>query len=92
DAAMRAALDGIDFADICITSGITIEAGEGPTEAFRLAEVPGVAVVPARAAGVKCARSWRYFDPETADPDFPGITPRDARAMREWLKANPDAA
>ncbi|WP_150287503.1 isoleucine--tRNA ligase [Rhabdaerophilum calidifontis] len=92
DAAMRAALDGIEFADICITSGITIEAGEGPTEAFRLAEVPGVAVVPARAAGVKCARSWRYFDPETADPDFPGITPRDARAMREWLKANPDAA
>jgi hypothetical protein len=32
-------------------------AGDGPAEAFRLGEVPGVAVLPQRAAGVKCARS-----------------------------------
>ena len=37
-----------------------------------------------RAAGVKCARSWRYFDPATADPEFPDVTPRDAKALREW--------
>jgi len=40
--------------------------------------------VPGKASGVKCARSWRYFDPKTADPAFPDITPRDAAAMREW--------
>ncbi len=74
----------VDFADICITSGIEIIAGEGPADAFRLDDVGGVAVVPAKAAGVKCARSWRYFDPATADKDFPDITPRDAQAMREW--------
>ncbi len=44
----------------------------------------GVGVVRVRAAGIKCARSWKYFDPASADPDFPAITPRDAAAMREW--------
>jgi isoleucyl-tRNA synthetase len=39
--------------------------------------------VPARAGGVKCARSWKYFDPASADPDYPDITPRDAQAMKE---------
>ncbi|HUN12518.1 MAG TPA: hypothetical protein PLE50_09670, partial [Rhabdaerophilum sp.] len=64
---------------------------EGPAEAFRLEDVKGVAVMPGKAAGIKCARSWRYFDAATADPAFPGITPRDALAMREWRAANPDA-
>jgi isoleucyl-tRNA synthetase len=82
----------VDFADICITSAILVEAGEAPADAFRLPEVNDVAIRIEKAPGIKCARSWRYFDPATADPDFPGITPRDARAMREWLAANPDAA
>ncbi|PHS24379.1 MAG: isoleucine--tRNA ligase [Robiginitomaculum sp.] len=37
---------------------------------------------------VKCARSWKYFDPATADPDFKDITPRDAQAVREWDAAH----
>ena len=46
-------------------------------------DVSGVAVVVERAPGVKCARSWRYFDPATADPDYPDVSPRDAAALRE---------
>jgi hypothetical protein len=63
-------------------SPITVLAGEGPADAFRLDEVKGVAVVPARASGVKCARSWRFFDPATADPAYPDVTPRDGQALR----------
>ena len=81
-----AALDGVDFAEVCITSDIAIETGPAPDAAFRLPELPDVAVVVERASGIKCARSWRYFDPATADPDFPDVTPRDAAALRE-LKA-----
>ncbi len=78
------ALDGIDFAEVCITSDIGVETeGEAPPEAFRLPEVKGVAVSFAPAPGVKCARSWRYFDPAAADPDYPDVTPRDAQALRE---------
>ncbi len=83
DAALRDALEGVDFAEICITSDIEIVDGEGPPDAFRLPEVKGVAVAPVRASGVKCARSWRYFDPATAEPKYPNVTPRDAQALRE---------
>jgi isoleucyl-tRNA synthetase len=83
DPDLRAALSGLDLAEISITSDIAVVAGEGPGDAFRLPDVPGVAVVPARALGVKCARSWKYFDPATADPAFPALTPRDAKALRE---------
>ncbi len=88
DPAILAALEGVDFAEVCIASGIAIEAAApAPEGAFRLAEIPGVAVVVARAGGVKCERSWKYFDPATADPAFPGVTPRDAQALRELQAA-----
>ena len=82
--ALVAALEGVDFAEVCITSSIVIETGTpAPEDAFRLAETPGVAVVVERAEGIKCARSWRYFDPADADPEYPDVTPRDAAALRE---------
>jgi len=84
DDGLRASLQAVDFAELCITSGITIVEGEGPADAFRLPEMPGVAVVIEKAPGVKCARSWKYFDPATADPRYPDITPRDAEAVAAW--------
>ena len=84
DPAFAVALEGVDFAEVCITSSIAIAIdAAGPEDAFRLPETPGVAVVVARAGGVKCARSWRYFDPGAADPEYPDVTPRDAAALRE---------
>jgi isoleucyl-tRNA synthetase len=81
------ALEGVDFAEICITSDIALEFGAHiPETAFRLAEAPDVGVVVERARGVKCARSWRYFDPTTALPEFPDVTPRDAEALLELKK------
>jgi isoleucyl-tRNA synthetase len=87
DASYLDALEGVDFAEICITSDIAIEpSAPAPEAAFRLSDTPGIAVVVERAPGVKCARSWKYFDPASADPEFPDVTPRDAQALRE-LKA-----
>jgi isoleucyl-tRNA synthetase len=78
------ALRGVDFAEVCITSDIAIETRRPPPKgAFSLPELPDVAVVVERARGIKCARSWRYFDPATASPDFPDVSPRDAEALRE---------
>ena len=87
DAALADALNGLDLAEIAITSGAELIRGEGPADAFRLAEVPGVAVVPARAAGRKCARSWKVSPEVGADPEFPDVTPRDAAALREFYAA-----
>jgi isoleucyl-tRNA synthetase len=87
DETLASALGGVDFAEICITSDIEVTRGASPEGAFRLPEIPGVGVVVERAAGVKCARSWKYFDPATADPAFPDVTPRDAQALRELKQA-----
>jgi isoleucyl-tRNA synthetase len=87
DPSYLSALEGVDFAEICITSDVAVEpSATAPDDAFRLSDTPGVAVVVERAAGIKCARSWKYFDAATADPAFPDVTPRDAQALRE-LKA-----
>jgi isoleucyl-tRNA synthetase len=79
-----AALAGIDMAEVAITSGASVLDGEGPPDAFRLPDVPGVAVEPRRAEGRKCARSWKILASVGSDPDYPDVSPRDARALREW--------
>ena len=74
-----------DLAELCITSGATLEVGEGPTEAFRMDDLKNVAVVFHKAEGAKCARSWKISKDIGQDKDFPDITPRDATAVREWM-------
>jgi isoleucyl-tRNA synthetase len=58
--------------------------GEGPDGAFRLAEVAGVAVRPARAEGRKCARSWRVLPEVGSDPRYPDLSLRDSDAVAHW--------
>jgi isoleucyl-tRNA synthetase len=74
----------VDVAELCITSDATLVGGEGPPSAFRLADVPAVAVEPRRAEGRKCARSWKISPAVGSDPQYPDVTPRDAQALREW--------
>jgi isoleucyl-tRNA synthetase len=84
DEQLLSALEGVDFAEVCITSGIEIVEGEAPADAFTLPDVPDVGVVPKRAAGRRCARSWRYTDDVGSDPEFPDLSARDAAAVREF--------
>ena len=81
------AMLGVDLPEICITSAGTIVKSEAPADAFRLPDVPGVAVVTKLAEGRKCARSWKISTAVGADPQFPDVTPRDAQALREWEAA-----
>ena len=83
DVDLYVAQHGQDMAEISITSDIDIIQGEGPAEAFRLDDVPGVSVVFARASGNRCARSWKVSPEVGSDADFPDLSPRDADAMRE---------
>ncbi|WP_181699373.1 isoleucine--tRNA ligase [Chthonobacter albigriseus] len=83
DPDLFSALDGLDFAEICITSQISVTSDPAPADAFRLDDVAEVAVVPGRATGTKCARSWKVLPEVGTDPDYPDLTLRDAAAMRE---------
>ncbi|WP_454700327.1 isoleucine--tRNA ligase [Agrobacterium burrii] len=83
DADLLAALKGQDFAEICITSAISVVGDEGPADGFRLPEVAKVVVEQKLAEGAKCARSWRITTDVGSDPDYPEVSARDAAALRE---------
>jgi isoleucyl-tRNA synthetase len=84
DKELFSAIVDADLGEICITSAATLVEGGGPAEAFRLDDVKGVSVLPHRAQGRKCARSWKVTESIGEDPDYPDVTPRDAQALREW--------
>ena len=75
DAALRASLAGVDFADLCIVSDLSLTADPAPAEAFRLPEVPGVGVVFEPAAGEKCLRCWKIL-PDVGSHAHPGTCAR----------------
>ncbi|WP_313613858.1 isoleucine--tRNA ligase [Agrobacterium sp.] len=77
------ALEGQDFAEICITSAISVVTGEGAADDFRLPEVSKVSVEQKLAEGTKCARSWRITADVGSDPQYPDVSARDAAALRE---------
>ena len=74
----------IDLAEVFITSNAMATNGDAPATAFRLNEVPGVAVVVEKARGTKCARSWKILPDVGEDDEYPDVSPRDAQALREW--------
>ena len=78
------ALLDVDLAEVSITSTATLVQGEGPASAFRLDDVPGVTVEVRLAQGRKCARSWKILTTIGDDPAYPDVSPRDAKALREW--------
>jgi isoleucyl-tRNA synthetase len=81
---LLATLFDVDLAEVCITSNYELREGEAPEGAFRLNDVPGVAVIVEKAVGIKCARSWKILPTVGDDPDYPDVSPRDAQALREW--------
>ncbi|WP_135448939.1 isoleucine--tRNA ligase [Tabrizicola caldifontis] len=73
--AMAAILGSVDFAEICITSDLTLRTGEPPEGAFRLADMPGVAVQFHPATGQKCERCWKVL-PDVGTHRHPGTCQR----------------
>ena len=55
------AFQGLDAEDIFITSGVNLEEGVGPDNAFRIDEIPSVSVVQGSADGEKCERCWKIL-------------------------------
>ena len=83
----RRAAAGVDLAELCITSAVALSDQPAPDAAYRLADVEGVAVLVGRAAGEKCERCWQVLPEVGTLPDFPGICPRCADAVRRHRAA-----
>jgi isoleucyl-tRNA synthetase len=84
DRAILGTLFDVDLAEVCIASNYEVREDEAPAGAFRLDAVPGVAVVVEKAVGTKCARSWKILPTVGEDAEYPDVSPRDAKALREW--------
>ena len=80
DTAILAALKSLDFADLCITSGIQVTADDVPPEAFRLPDVPGIGVVFELAEGQKCERCWKVL-PDVGSHKHPATCARCSAAL-----------
>ncbi len=80
DADLAAKLQSVPFEDLCITSQITITSDPAPAEAFRLTDVPGVAVLFEKAEGSKCARCWKVL-PDVGRHTHPSVCERCNRAL-----------
>jgi isoleucyl-tRNA synthetase len=81
DPAVADALDGAAFEDVAITSAATIGRGPGPAKAFRLPDVPDVAVVPSLAEGGRCERCWKVLPEVGSLPAHPDLCRRCADAV-----------
>ncbi|MEE2861940.1 MAG: class I tRNA ligase family protein, partial [Pseudomonadota bacterium] len=75
DTGMLDALKSVAFADVCITSDLSLTHDPAPQEAFRLAEAPGIGVVFETADGQKCQRCWKILPDVGAHP-HPGVCAR----------------
>ncbi len=75
DVALVTLLRTVNFADICISSQITLTEGVAPEGAFTLEESPGVGVVFKRAEGEKCQRCWKIL-PDVGTHEHDGTCQR----------------
>jgi isoleucyl-tRNA synthetase len=80
---LMAALDGVDLAEICITSRITLLDAAAPAGAFTIEEVAGVGVEAGLAEGGKCQRCWMVLPEVGSDEGAPETCARCADAVRQ---------
>ncbi|MGF1627362.1 MAG: isoleucine--tRNA ligase [Alphaproteobacteria bacterium] len=79
--AYHEALQGLDLAEIGITSAADLVDATPPEDAFRLPDLPDVGVVVGMAAGEKCARCYRVLLEVGSDPNAPQTCVRCADAV-----------
>ena len=72
---MMALLESVPFEDLCITSCVWLSTDPAPEAAFRLADVPEIAVRFDLAKGEKCQRCWKVL-PDVGTHKHPGTCAR----------------
>jgi len=77
-----AAMEGVDLAEIAITSAATLVESATPQGTFTMPEVAGVAVTPAVAEEEKCARCWKKLPDVGSVAAVPGTCSRCADAVQ----------
>ena len=77
DAALKAACEGVNLAEICIVSTCTWDAPETGAEVGNGVNFPALTIGVSEAKGVKCPRCWMHSEQANAD----GLCPRCAAVV-----------
>ncbi len=80
DQAVKDILEQMPFADICITSDLTLSTEAAPSDAFTMAEIEGIAVSFVKAEGEKCGRCWKIL-PDVGTHSHAGVCGRCDEAL-----------
>jgi len=84
----HALFEGLDAAELFITSGADFTADAAPGGAFTVEDIEGVAVIPGPSGDTKCIRCYQFPEDIGVDPAHPEICGRCAEAVQ----ANPPEA
>jgi len=74
--------EGLDAAELFITSGAEFSADAAPDNAFTVEDVEGVAVIPGPSGDTKCLRCYQFPEDIGIDPEHPEICGRCADAVK----------
>lgn len=75
---------GADLRELFIVSQVSMSAAEqAPADAYRSAEMEGLAIRVEKASGEKCQRCWIYDARTGEEAAFPGTCPRCARILAD---------
>lgn len=77
------AFEGVNPAEVSITSAAHLVLGDAPEGAYRLEDVPNVAVVTGLAEGVRCERCWQVLPEVGQVPAYDDLCHRCADAVQE---------
>lgn len=80
--------EGLDAAELFITSGAEFSSHAAPADAFTLDETPGTRVMSAMAPGHKCERCYQVLEQVGSDEEFSDACPRCADATRHHMASS----
>ena len=89
-AEIAALFDGLDPAELFITSGAEFTTDAAPAGAFAVDDVANVGVVPLPATGDKCERCYQVLEEVGETPDYPGVCGRCADAAEHFQPLSND--
>jgi isoleucyl-tRNA synthetase len=76
-------IEGVDLAELSITSHVEVQTSHVIEGGFTLEDVPGVAVLVEPASGEKCARCWKVLSEIGEEVTYPDLCHRCAQAVEK---------
>jgi isoleucyl-tRNA synthetase len=76
DSSLSSFIEGVDLAELSITSGVEMHEGQAPEGAFTIEDTPNVGMIVSLASGEKCNRCWKVLPEVGTNEAYPDLCKR----------------